>query len=141
MGKLIINGPRSFEWRPDGMAIEIEGEVGEFSDGYHSFNDLYAHRHGLFIALMRCNPELSYIARQHADGTEYPGWFLAVMNLPNGQVSYHMPMSYWDEFDGIKAYERAPSYDGHTSQDMLDRLRTWRGVKAVSSGLNSLASS
>jgi len=131
MGKLIIKNPRSVEFGPDHMVVGMEGEVGECSDGYHSFNDLYAHRHELFIALMRCNPELSYRARQHAEGTEYPGWFLAVMNLPNGQISYHMPMSYWDQLDGIRAYERAPSYDGHTSQDVLDRLRVWRGVKAV----------
>jgi hypothetical protein len=133
MEQLLIKNPRSVVFGSDHIAVSIEGGVGEVSDGFHSFNDLYAHRHALFIALMYCNPELSYRTRRHADGTEWSGWFLAVMNLPNGQVSYHFPESYWDQLDGIPIVEQSPSYDGHTSQDVLDRLRVWRGVKAVHS--------
>jgi len=120
MDKLIINGP---------VAIECDTE--KVSDGFHSFGELYEHRFELFVALMLSNPEISFRAKLNSDGGQYPGWFVAGMLLSTGQISYHLPDRYWDRLTTLKTYERYPNYDGHASQDVLDRLRVWYGVKAI----------
>src|SRR5262245_57656233 len=136
MGQLHLKNPKGFEWREFGpdrvMVITLDYDVGEFSDGYHSFNDLYEHRFELFVALMMSNPEISFRAKLNHDGGQYPGWIVAGMWLPNGQVSYHLPERYWDRLDTLPTYERYPNYDVHTSQDVIERLRVWSGVKASS---------
>ena len=129
MDKLIIVGP-----------IAIECETENVSDGYHTFGELYKHRFELFIALMLTNPEISFRAKLNNDGGQYPGWFVAGMRLSTGQISYHLPERYWDRLSTLITYERFPDYDGHTSQDVLDRLSVWGGVKAAPGGLNSSVS-
>jgi hypothetical protein len=77
---------------------------------------------------MRSHPDLSWRARQHEDGTKYENnWFLAGMNLPTGQISYHLPLWMWGWLDNcnIATYERAPKWDGHTPADVLQRLHSW----------------
>lgn len=105
----------------------VECDVSKVSDGYHTFEELYDHRCLLFVALMRGNPELSWRANHHYDGTKYDGWFLAGMHLPTGDISYHMPISTWEWLDGcgIVTSLRAPEWDGHTSSDVLRRLVAW----------------
>ncbi|WP_436351294.1 hypothetical protein [Escherichia coli] len=39
--------------------------MGEVSDGYHTFNELYAHRVRLFSSLMHAYAELSWWSRKH----------------------------------------------------------------------------
>ncbi len=40
-------------------------------------------------------------------------------------MTYHLPMSKWDECaDFAMELPQAPDFDGHTSQDVLDRLTT-----------------
>jgi hypothetical protein len=67
----------------------------EISDGYHTFGELYQHRAALFIALMKLNPQISWYAQFHDDGSVVPGFFLGGMNLPQGQVSYHIRSDPW----------------------------------------------
>lgn len=102
-------------------------DKGSISDGYYTFDELYEHRHRLFIALMRCNPELAWRANNHHDGEGYEGWFIAGMDLPTGQVSSHLPARLWESLDGvgIRTTNRAPKWDGHTSDDVLERLAAW----------------
>jgi hypothetical protein len=38
------------------------------------------------------------------------------------QISYHLPMSKWEECD-VLIRDRAPEWDGHTSNDVLERLK------------------
>ncbi|MGK3384654.1 hypothetical protein ACSLOB_28275, partial [Escherichia coli] len=40
-------------------------DMGEVSDGYHTFNELYAHRVRLFSSLMHAYAELSWWSRKH----------------------------------------------------------------------------
>lgn len=98
---------------------------GEISDGYHTFNELYEHRNLLFISLMKLLPEKSWRANNHADGTMYDGWFIAGMQLSTGQITYHLPVRMWELLDGanIQTSNMAPEYDGHTPNDVLDRLK------------------
>jgi hypothetical protein len=97
------------------------------SDGYHTFEELYNHRHCLFLALMRSHPKLSWRAVCHADGTHYKGWIICGMHLPTGDITYHLPAVLWSKLNGcgITTSTRAPEWDGHTSQDVITRLDKW----------------
>ena len=100
-------------------------DLGNLSDGYHTFNELYEHRHWLFITLM-CLYKAGEPWRSmlHDDGSSYDGWFIAGMTMTEGQISYHLPLEYWNalNFYHIKTYDKAPPFDGHTSEDVIKRL-------------------
>lgn len=101
------------------------------SDGYHTFGELYDHRIALFIALCSMNFALEYQYQKpiwrskiHNDGTSWDGWFILGMGENKGeQISYHLPMSYWNNTDFADTYEKAPyEWDGHTPSDVVERL-------------------
>lgn len=97
------------------------------SDGYHTFEELYEHRIRLYIALCRVldrnRQRYVWKSRLHSDGTGYPGWFVLGVNVEDGrQVTYHLPDSKWAETNFADELERAPVYDGHTADDVLERL-------------------
>lgn len=97
-------------------------DIGKTSDGYHTFDELYEHRVALFMALMICNPEISWKSLKHADGSDYPDWFIAGMHLSSGAITYHLPVYKWEMLAGIKTLENAPKWDGHTASDVVARL-------------------
>lgn len=106
-------------------------------------DQLYAHRNELFIALCRhramiCRqakePELSYHnmvwlpwkSIVHSDGS-FPegGYFIMGIGQEQGrQITYHLPLSKWDECGFAVTLPMAPPFDGHTSADVLERLKT-----------------
>lgn len=57
---------------PHGITISMFDDVGTISDGYHTFNDLYDHRHALFLALCRALG-MGWKSRLHVDGTSVDG--------------------------------------------------------------------
>ena len=91
--------------------------TGETSDGYHTFNELYDHRCLLWINYCLTNPQGTYLVHDHFDG-----WFLLGKETIVGQISYHCPNKYIDLVMSID--QRHPEFDGHTSADILERLRT-----------------
>lgn len=104
---------------------DSEFEVGEVSDGYHTFNELYEHRIVLFIALCRALQDKWVIwkSKKHSDGSEWDVWFIVgISESPGHQITYHLPASRWDECDFIPEYDKAPEYDGHTPNDVLARI-------------------
>jgi len=103
----------------------------KISDGYHTFEELYEHRHALFISLVLDNPEKSWISKFHDDGSSYDGWFIAGMVLPTGNISYHLPISKWELLDNgkIRKLDKAPKFDGHTANDVIERLNKWNFYK------------
>lgn len=107
--------------------IKIPCDVGEISDGYHTFNELYEHRCLLFIAMMKLRPKDSWVAKMHADGGMFDGWFVTGMDCGGKTITYHMPMRMLDLVAHTSAdiLEYAPEYDGHTSNDVLERLKDW----------------
>lgn len=112
----------------DEKVMELFAVNENTSDGYHTFKELYDHRIALFIALMRAYPHLSWCSRKQSDGTTMEGWFIAGMNLPNGQISYHLPDEAWYKFGPeINTLEQAPEWDGHTSADVVKRIEEWSG--------------
>lgn len=100
-----------------------EEMIGEVSDGYHTFNELYNHRVRLFSTLMRAYPDKSWWSYKHSDGEIWEGWVLAGIETPAGMVTYHLPekeIPYLPE--GIEL-EFGKEWDGHTSEDVLERLK------------------
>jgi len=59
-------------------------DMGEVSDGYHTFNELYDHRVRLFSSLMHSYSGLSWWSRKHSDGEEWEGW--SSLALPRQKV-------------------------------------------------------
>ena len=43
-------------------------DIGEFSDGYHTFNQLYHQRAVLFATIVNQNPDIAWKSLRHADG-------------------------------------------------------------------------
>lgn len=109
-----------------GEPAETEGK-GEISDGYHTFNELYEHRHALFA--VACHFLGGWKSKLHQDGTMFPGWFIAGLTTCDGPATYHLPLRLWDAFPG-RERERAPEWDGHTAGDVVTRL--WAHVAAMS---------
>lgn len=106
---------------PNGK-IAIDCELGQVSDGYHTFDELYEHRCLLFVSLSYWVPGI-FKTRKNDKGEEWAGWFIAGLNTPWGQITYHLPVEYWDLLEDATEIERNDQYDGHTSQDVAQRLR------------------
>lgn len=110
-------------------------EKQQLSDGSHTFEELYDHRCILYISLCNLIKDRSEFnvtkAILHGDGFSYDGMFLLVIineSLPSQpQISYHIPMKYW-ELAKCDAAMFAPDYDGHTSSQTLQRLIEWYGA-------------
>lgn len=103
-----------------------------FCDGYHTFEELYDHRITLFITLCRVlisdqggeHWQPVWRSKLHHDSTSFEGWFIMGINKEKGeQISYHLPLSRWEETDFAETLEVAPEWDGHTSDDVLERLK------------------
>ena len=113
-----------------GKELRLPCDVGEVSDGFHTFNELYDHRQVLFAALMNAlSPVIvGWKSKLHHDGSSLgPLWFIAGIDFPGGTVTYHVNMRYWGLFK-CHERERAPEWDGHTSEDVLNRLMEWIAV-------------
>ncbi len=104
--------------------ISITGmNVGAVSDGYHTFDELYEHRCLLWILLCKSAIK-SWKSKLHSDGTSYDGWFvLGMKTKPGEQMTYHLPMKYWECCGFAETWDKAPHFDGHTPADVLERLK------------------
>jgi hypothetical protein len=121
----------------EGKTFKVVGN--DVSDGYHTFDELYDHRITLFIALCRkVHQEQEaqtratgwhqrrrvWRAKKHADGSMFDGWFVLGIDHHHGeQITYHLPLSRWEETDFAVELTCAPKFDGHTPADVLERLK------------------
>lgn len=119
---------------------EVIDEGWEVSDGYHTFTELYAHRIGLYIQLCKSieaedesarsygglkRPPRVWKSLLHSDGTAWQGWFILGINKEEGQqITYHLPLEYWDDTEFAENLPAAPKWDGHTPADVITRLKT-----------------
>lgn len=104
------------------------------SDGYHTFGELYQHRYALFIALckllqlyppweMNTKGINVWRSKLHDDGTMFKDSFIMGIDRTGAKpITYHLPMNRWDLTDFAQTLERAPAWDGHTSDDVHQRL-------------------
>lgn len=119
------------------------------SDGYHTFRDLYDIRLAYNVALFNewgsqitirkeacwggdikpTNIEVKYNVHKswkHHDGEECfgGGWFIVTAMLPSGQISNHYEAKYWDLFKIPETEKALFPFDGHTTKDVIERLKT-----------------
>lgn len=99
-----------------------ETGMGDLSDGYHTFNELYHHRAILFMVVCKCFKQLAWKSKLHSDGTMFENMFIVGINTPDGQATYHYDIDpYWGLFD-VKELDIAPEFDGHTPNDAINRI-------------------
>lgn len=94
-------------------------DMGEESDGYHTFNELYDHRNLLFINLCLAMPNFC------SWGSGYPGWPVIFCELATGQISYHVPEKFLPLFEKKIKRQEDYEWDGHSSKDVLARLEAY----------------
>ncbi len=145
--QLTSSGFRQLNFETIQQAIIDTPDEHKFSDGYHTFESLYDIRLAYNVALFNewadqletipgvfdqhsmnllCSKHDVHKSQRHHDGEPCfgGGWFIVVANLPSGQISNHYEMKHWDLFK-IPSYEKAKyEWDGHTSEDVINRLKS-----------------
>lgn len=127
--------------KPPDISCRRVKTMGQVSDGYHTFDELYAHRIELFIALCRMlswrlgaaiatgetvidDFDYTWRSERHSDGSAIEGWFVLGIYRTNGtQITYHLPINRWGDCGFAETLPLAPAFDGHTSADVLERLK------------------
>ena len=101
---------------------KIPDNIGDFSDGYHTFNELYHHRAVLFSVICNTFPAKAWKSKLHDTGDMYEGMFIVGIETKQGQATYHYDIEpYWDMFK-VKELEKAPKWDGHSPSDAIERI-------------------
>ena len=118
-------------------------DIGELSDGYHTYKELYEFRKVYNAALFNEwaeNLETSsdfgqalfnvpkynvHKSWRHSDGELCFGgeWFIVSAMLPTGLISNHYKAEDWDLFKIPEVEKALYEFDGHTSEDVLNRLK------------------
>lgn len=125
LGSLGVSLGKAFKHGVDGI-----------TDGSHNFNELYDHRCTLFVSLMSIvaedissNPygiKSIWHSRLHDDGTGFDDYTVVGIETEYGQATYHVPDAPFGNHlrrtYPMFELERAPEWDGHTSNDVLVRL-------------------
>ena len=98
-------------------------DIGEVSDGFHTFNSLYEQRMILFAALVKAYKDKSWKSLRHEDGELCfgGGWFIVGIDTPEGSYTYHYENKYFDLFD-CEILDYSKHWDGHTEADAEVRL-------------------
>jgi hypothetical protein len=124
--------------RPSSASPAPSEITGETSDGYHTFNELYAYRKAYNALLFN-----EWAARglydvhkswRHSDGEPCfgGGWFIVVAQTPTGQISNYYQTDDWSLFQ-VPERERGAEWDGHTPQIALERLLMFAGTSPAPS--------
>ena len=116
----------------DGRCVVLpKTGIGDLSDGYHTFNELYHHRAILFSVICNEHTDIAWKSKLHHDGTMYDGMFIVGINAPDGQATYHYDICpYWDMFQ-VKELDRAPEWDGHTPAQAIERIGNLTRPEAI----------
>ena len=122
---VVITVPEKYVSKINDWGYGIDSDnIGEFSDGYHTFNELYHHRAILFAVICNKFKKLAWKSLNHSDNDEpmYDGMFIVGINTPQGPANYHYNIEpYWDLFD-CKELPKAPEWDLHTPDDAIKRI-------------------
>ena len=81
--------------------FEVE-DIGDISDGSHSFRELYKHRCMLFAVICNQNKDKAWKSWLHNDGTMFENMFIVGINTEYGTVSYHVDNKYKPLYNFIK---------------------------------------
>ena len=98
-------------------------DVGDVSDGFHTFNQLYHQRAVLFATIVNQNKDISWKSYRHEDGELCfgGGWFIVGIDTPQGSYTYHYESKYFDMFD-CEELRYGKHWDGHTEKDVTRLL-------------------
>jgi hypothetical protein len=147
----VIKGAKGefYPCKPDvfDMTYVPESDMGTLSDGYHTFNELYEFRKiynaALFNEWAKMNGPIAVIdlssesdinvkgkflvhkSWKHNDGELCfgGGWFIVSALLSTGLISNHYEAKDWDLFQVPEVEKALFPFDGHTSNDVLERLK------------------
>lgn len=94
-------------------------DIGDLSDGFHTFNQLYYQRMILFAVIVKQNKDKAWKSRRHEDGELCfgGGWFIVGITTPAGDYTYHYEDKYFDFFS-CKELKVAKHWDGHTEKNV-----------------------
>lgn len=123
----------------DSLALALTSilrtHVSKISDGSHTFEELYDHRCVLFLALMKLVSEGKteefgvqdvWFSKLHDDGSQFDGYIIVGVLTDSGQCTYHVKENPYGillrERTNVRELPNAPAWDGHNSQDVLDRI-------------------
>ena len=121
-------------FRARAAPAQPEPDASQLSDGYHTFAELYEHRHALCLALMRAMPQHWWFSWRHADGELCFGgsdWFIVGAELPGGDsVTYHLPAELYPVAvaTGASELREGRPWDGHNAADVVTRLKKWAAL-------------
>lgn len=109
---------------PTANVVEVPlNGIGNLSDGYHTFNELYHHRAILFSVICNMFPDKAWKSKLHDTGDMFEGMFIVGIETPQGQATYHYDIDpYWKMFK-VKELDRAPKWDGHTAEQAIERIK------------------
>ena len=98
-------------------------DIGDLSDGFHTFNSLYYQRMILFATLVKTYKDRSWKSLRHEDGELCfgGGWFIVGIDTPEGSYTYHYENKYFDIFD-CQILDYSKPWDGHTEKDVTRLL-------------------
>lgn len=107
---------------PDQYVQDFRAALSSVSDGYHTMDELYAHRYRLFSVLMHAYSARAWWSRTHFDGSDAFGGAICGIYTPAGHVTYHLPDSEVKHLPLACLIERGREWDGHTPANVLERL-------------------
>ena len=98
-------------------------DIGDLSDGFHTFNSLYYQRMILFATLVKAYKDRSWKSLRHEDGELCfgGGWFIVGTDTPEGSYTYHYENKYFDMFE-CEILDYSKHWDGHTDKDVTRLL-------------------
>ncbi len=129
-------------------------EIELINDKWHNFKELYDFRMIYNAALfnewavqkietgnylLSNPPQIEYKIKYnvHKSWKHYNGewcfgkekeWFIVVAMLPTGQISNHYKGEYWSLFKIPETEKALYPWDGHTSADVLERLKSLKSL-------------
>lgn len=116
------------EFESENWQNSIIANLGNISDGYHTFEELYEYRmlyNALSFNLLYEKGIKVEKSLRHSDGELCfgGGWFIVVAELPGiGQISNHYEVKDWDLFKVSDVEIPSIAYDGHSPKNVTERL-------------------
>lgn len=120
-------------WEIEGIELDnlpaFEDLVNLLNEFYNLNQELYEFRliynSALFNEWYSNDKYEVYKSKRHYDGELcFDGdWFVVVAMLPSGQITNHYNIKDWDLFKIPEYYKVKDEFDGHSSNDVLNRLR------------------
>lgn len=120
------------QWYMDDFK-NMGNSLGYLSDGYHTFDELYEFRKvynaALFNEWAAVGKHGVHKSLKHNDGELCfgGGWFIVVAILPTGQISNHYEVKDWDLFKCVETEKALYEFDGHTAEDVINRIKEYYG--------------